>query len=117
VSGKVFLNTGVDFSAEWADLRRAYKRNDTRAHKIRVFEMALSPCLRTPLEKQDEYQEILRKYPLPNDDESLSYDAFRAYVLAFQMLMREDNIISFSSGIANPDEENLDRLKEFFGGK
>ena len=110
---KPYLNPGVDLSPEWNELRKTYKRHDTRAHHIRVFEMALSPCLGKTLNNRQDYKDLLKKHPLPDDRASLSYEAFRAYVLAFEMIMREEGTIFIGNGPGADDDPDM--LAEFFG--
>jgi len=109
----VYLNTVVSLNEGWEALMQAYREFDPMVHHIRCFERILSVNLPLMLETNDRYVEVNERFPLPSDDMAkMPMESFRAWISAFEMVMRDHGVIGRKSG----GTEDKDALDEFMGG-
>ena len=110
----VYLNTVISLNAGWDALLTAYMEFDLLVHYIRYFERILSVNLPYMLENNDNYKLVNEKFPLPEDDTtSMTPEAFRAWIAAFEGVMRDYGIIGRKAGGKG---DVADPIAVFFGG-
>jgi hypothetical protein len=110
-SSVIYLNTVVSLNEGWDALNQAYREFDPLVHHIRCFERILSPNLPEMIESNPKYKEVNEKFPLPDDRQEIPMESFRAWISAFENVMREHGIIGRKS---SGDKEMRDPLAAFF---
>jgi len=103
------------------DLIKYYSLQDYHAHYIRTFQLMLSPMIKKDFLVNDpDYRDVTSTYPLPDADDPCQYlpaEGFRLYIMMFERIMRNHNIIGgFDAEERGPDsvgDTTIDVLSEY----
>ena len=95
-----FKETASDMNAEYSQLLRAFKVNDTRVEYLETFEQALALNLSFPLWEDARYFRITSRYPLP-DKGYTSRMKFKLYLMLYYYVMQDAGLLNMQRGIAD----------------